>query len=191
MKRLVAVWTLLAATILLTNVSMYAQRGRGGGAGGGVGGGSATRGPSSSQGQSRGNSANAGPSSNASGKSGGKPDDPKAASKDKKPDNKVADELHLNPKLETQVKGMLPPNTTIEDAAAGFKNRGQFIAALHVSKNLNIPFTDLKAKMTGEHPSSLGDSIATLRPDLGKAKANEEAKRGEKAAKDTEKAAKA
>lgn len=115
---------------------------------------------------------------------------PNAASKGNKPQNKVADDLHLNPKLEERVKGMLPANTSLDDASAGFKNRGQFIAALQASKNLDIPFSQLKARMTGNDPSSLGESIGSLRPELGKAKANDEAKRAEKAADDLEKAAK-
>jgi hypothetical protein len=51
-------------------------------------------------------------------------------------------------------------------AASGFKNRGQFIAALHVSHNLNIPFDQLKADMTGTDHDSLGHAIHELRPDL-------------------------
>ena len=38
---------------------------------------------------------------------------------------------------------------TLESASAGFKNQGQFLAALHVSQNLNIPFADLKTAMLG------------------------------------------
>src|SRR5439155_26462097 len=41
------------------------------------------------------------------------------------------------------------PILTLQAASAGFKNQGQFIAALHVSHNLNIPFDQLKAKLTG------------------------------------------
>jgi hypothetical protein len=53
---------------------------------------------------------------------------------------------------------------TVETAAAGFKNQGQFIAALHVSRNLGIPFVDLKAAMTGPAHDSLGQAIQSLRP---------------------------
>ena len=49
--------------------------------------------------------------------------------------------------------------------AAGFKNLGQFVAAVHVSKNLNIPFDQLKAKMTGDKAESLGKAIQELKPD--------------------------
>jgi len=44
---------------------------------------------------------------------------------------------------------VLPPNTDLNLATAGFKNFGQFNAAVNVSRNLNIPFADLKLKMTG------------------------------------------
>ena len=42
---------------------------------------------------------------------------------------------------------------TLDQASKGFKNQGQFIAALHVSRNLNIPFADLKTAMTGINPT--------------------------------------
>jgi len=80
-----------------------------------------------------------------------------------------------NPKLEARLQGMLPLDMTVQDAMAGFKNWGQFVAAVHVSNNLNIPFADLKAKMTGITPGptsgttvqgtpmSLGQAIQSLK----------------------------
>jgi len=47
---------------------------------------------------------------------------------------------------------MLPKGMTLNEASKGFKNQGQFIAALHVSQNLGIPFADLKTAMTGITP---------------------------------------
>jgi hypothetical protein len=47
---------------------------------------------------------------------------------------------------------MLPSGMTLNQASRGFKNQGQFIAALHVSQNLGIPFADLKTAMTGIRP---------------------------------------
>jgi len=41
---------------------------------------------------------------------------------------------------------------SLNQASKGFKNQGQFIAALHVSQNLGIPFADLKTAMTGIRP---------------------------------------
>jgi hypothetical protein len=58
---------------------------------------------------------------------------------------------------------MLPEGMTMDKAAAGFRNQGQFIAALHVSQNLGIPFDQLKLQMV-DHHQSLGRSIQTLKP---------------------------
>jgi len=72
---------------------------------------------------------------------------------------------------------MLPANMTLNTASAGFRNQGQFIAAVHVSQNLGIPFADLRAAMLGLPrpgttpapnttltPLSLGQAIKQLRP---------------------------
>jgi hypothetical protein len=53
---------------------------------------------------------------------------------------------------------------SLQTAATGFHNEGQFIAALHVAHNLNIPFAQLKAEMTGSDHDSLGQAIHDLRP---------------------------
>jgi len=75
--------------------------------------------------------------------------------------------LANNTNLTTRLQPLLPPNTTLEAAASGFKNQGQFIAALHVSHNLGIPFDQLKTEMTGTDHDSLGKAIQDLRPTLG------------------------
>jgi hypothetical protein len=72
-----------------------------------------------------------------------------------------------NPKLEARLLQLLPPGSTIQEASAGFKNWGQFVAAAHVSTNLGIPFANLKAAMTGIAP---GATTATAAPmSLGQA----------------------
>jgi hypothetical protein len=43
---------------------------------------------------------------------------------------------------------MLPPNMSLEEASAGFRNQGQFIAALNASKNRQVDFVQLKEAMT-------------------------------------------
>jgi len=68
-----------------------------------------------------------------------------------------------NPQLEQRLQALLP-GMNVADAARGFKNWGQFVAAAHVSHNLNIPFTSLKARMTGASPMSLGQAIQALKP---------------------------
>src|SRR5712692_11602054 len=71
-----------------------------------------------------------------------------------------------HPGLSTRLQPFLPAGTNLQTAAAGFKNLGQFVAAVHVSHNLGIPFDQLKAKMTGANSESLGRAIEDLRPSL-------------------------
>jgi len=75
-----------------------------------------------------------------------------------------ADRIAANAALTARLTPLLPPNTTLADAAKGFKNEGQFIAALHAAKDLGVSFTDLKAEMTGSEHDSLGQAIHDLKP---------------------------
>jgi len=71
--------------------------------------------------------------------------------------------LQQNTRLSENLGKLLPAGTDLQAAASGFKNLGEFVAAVHVSNNLGIPFVDLKARMmTGDN---LGDAIRALRPD--------------------------
>jgi len=78
-----------------------------------------------------------------------------------------------------RLQPLLPSDLTLQAAAQGFRTQGQFIAALHAANNLNIPFADLKADMTGETHESLGASIhkrkATLDADAEVKKAETQA----------------
>jgi hypothetical protein len=78
----------------------------------------------------------------------------------------AASRLANHPGLSTRLQALLPAGTDLQTAATGFKNLGQFVAAVHVSHNLGIPFDQLKAKMTGTNPESLGRAIEDLRPSL-------------------------
>ena len=89
--------------------------------------------------------------------------------------NPVAAKISTLPQLNAKIAALLPPNMTLDAASAGFKNQGQFIAALHVSRNLGIPFDALKSNITTRH-MSLGQSIQDLR---STADASREAKKGE------------
>ena len=57
-----------------------------------------------------------------------------------------------NPKLEARLQKLLPPDLLVQDAMAGFTTWGKFVSAVHVSNNLGIPFSYLKAKITGLTP---------------------------------------
>lgn len=72
--------------------------------------------------------------------------------------------LSKNTKLSANLQKLLPEGMTTQEACSGFKNLGQCVAAIHVSNNLGIPFTDLKTKMTGSDPESLGKAIQQLKP---------------------------
>ncbi len=89
----------------------------------------------------------------------------------------TSDLLTQNTKLSSKLQGLLPAGTNIQDAAQGFDHLGQFVAAVHVSHNLGIPFDQLKTQMT--NGSSLGEAIHKLRPNVDARqqaiKANQEA----------------
>jgi hypothetical protein len=69
-----------------------------------------------------------------------------------------------NPKLESRLHALLPPGMTVRQAAQGFGDQNQFVSTVHVSRNLDIPFIKLKAKIVDER-LSLGQAIQALRPD--------------------------
>ncbi len=94
--------------------------------------------------------------------------------------NAKVDRLESNPALVRRIEPLLPPNTTVQSAAAGFRNQGEFLAALHVSQNLGIPFQQLKQQMTQGGGRSLGAAIQTLRPDLDKKTVKDQVKTAEK-----------
>jgi|SRR5215471_10404244 len=155
MKRLIIYSAALIAALHLCSALAWAQRGHGaGGAGHG-----AMAGRGSDMGNREGS-----PRSSTSGMKGAKSPDQLLAS---------------NSKLSSKLQALLPPNTNLQDAARGFKNLGQFVAAAHVSHNLGIPFDQLKSMMTGSQHDSLGKAIHALKPD---ADAKAEAKQGVKEA---------
>jgi hypothetical protein len=68
----------------------------------------------------------------------------------------------MNPQLRARLESMLPSGLTLEQAAAGFRNQGQFIAALQRSQNHDISFVDLKTAMSGDDALSLGQAMRKL-----------------------------
>ena len=99
----------------------------------------------------------------------------------KRDPGETTDVSHEHPELvkqlSTKLSGLLPPGTDLQTAASGFKNLGQFVAAVHVSNHLDIPFATLKCtelatadacpNMTvPAKSSSLGQAIHTLKPDM-------------------------
>ncbi len=91
-----------------------------------------------------------------------------------------------NTKLSSKLYTLLPAGVDLPYAASGFEHLGQFVAAVHVSHNLSIPFEELKARMVGSSPESLGKAIHELRPDVNAS--DEVIKANEQALEDMEKA---
>ena len=75
----------------------------------------------------------------------------------------IATKISKNPQQLARITGMLPAGMTLDQATAGFRNQGQFIAALNASKNQHIPFADLQKAMTTDG-LSLGEAVRKLRP---------------------------
>ena len=115
---------------------------------------------------------------------------------------KLSDRFQNDSAFATKIKNLLGPTTTdaqLQAAMMGFRNGGQFTAAMHVAKNLGIPFDELKAKMTGVStnqagqtvttaPMSLGKAIHELKPTLTQDQVNDAVKKADKqASEDTEK----
>jgi hypothetical protein len=57
---------------------------------------------------------------------------------------KLSTKSNILKKVQTTLAG-----ADLNDATTGFKNFGQFVAAINVSNNRGIAFADLKAAMTG------------------------------------------
>ena len=98
-------------------------------------------------------------------------------------------------KLASELQGILPPKTKLDDACTAFRQLTDCVAALHVSHNLKIRFNCLKWQVTGIQPIkgnvstcsapdaakavSLSKAIQTLKPE---ADAKAEAKNAERRA---------
>jgi len=71
---------------------------------------------------------------------------------------KLSKNSALRSKLETRLQ-TLGYSGTVYQAAYGFKNLGQFVAATNVSQNLKIPFDQLKVQMTGLSVDATGNVL--------------------------------
>jgi hypothetical protein len=78
---------------------------------------------------------------------------------------KLSKNSALRSKLESRLKALGYTGTAYQ-AAYGFKNLGQFVAATNVSRNLGVSFTQLKTQMTGLTVKSDGTVLkASVGPD--------------------------
>jgi hypothetical protein len=74
----------------------------------------------------------------------------------------VQQKLQKNTNLADKLLSRLPENTNLMDAAEGFRNLGQFVAAVNVSNNLGLEFTELKTRMVDDG-MSLGQAIQDVK----------------------------
>jgi hypothetical protein len=74
--------------------------------------------------------------------------------------------IRENAALSSSLQPLLPEGVDMNAASAGFRNTTQFMTTLHTARNLNIPFSDLKAQTTGKGRVSLDKAVHQLRPDL-------------------------
>ncbi len=162
MKRSTILLTALAVLLYLGALPLFAQHGGGGGHGGGTG-----HGAAGSTGKP-----------DTTGGGGGK----SAGASSKQLNNVIS---NPDSKLAQKLTSLLPSGMTLQQAAGGFKNLGQFVAALHVYHNLGlasktppVSFTDF-AKAVQTH--SLGAAIKQFDPTVN---ASSEAKKGTKQAND-------
>lgn len=75
----------------------------------------------------------------------------------------VQQKLQRNTNLTSKLESRLPAGTDPMLASAGFKNLGQFVAAVNVSHNLGIPFDELRSRMVNDG-MSLGQAIQASKP---------------------------
>jgi hypothetical protein len=178
MKRFIIFAFAMSFILYVSNVASYAQ-GKGGGHGPEI---SGSHGPDAIHGKD----ADHGKSAD---------HEKTATNKDSNKTGTWEDRIEQNDKLKAKLITLLG-SPDLKTAADGFKNEGQFIAALHVSKNLNISFDQLKAKMLGTAatsttaavaPESLGKAIHDLKPTLPETDVKKEADKAADQAKEDEK----
>lgn len=89
----------------------------------------------------------------------------------------VQQKLQKNTNLAAKLQSRLPAGTDLNAAAAGFRNLGQFVAAVNVSNNLGLDFTTLKTAMVTDG-KSLGQAIQSQKGTT--VNATEQAQRAER-----------
>lgn len=75
----------------------------------------------------------------------------------------VQKELLGNPVLADNLRGRLPQGTDLNASAGGFRRLELFVATVHASNNLDIPFSELKRRIVNDG-MTLGQAIQDIRP---------------------------
>jgi hypothetical protein len=75
----------------------------------------------------------------------------------------VQQELQRNNVLANTLRVRLPPGTDLTTAAGGFRRLELFVATVHASNNVAVPFADLKRRIVNDG-MTLGQAIQDIRP---------------------------
>ena len=75
----------------------------------------------------------------------------------------VQKELQRNVVLADSLRGRLPHGTDLNAAAGGCRRLELFVATVHASNNLEIPFSELKRRIVNDG-MTLGQAIQDIRP---------------------------
>jgi hypothetical protein len=90
--------------------------------------------------------------------------------------------LAENANLSEKVQTLLPAGEKVQDAATGFNDLEEFVAAVHIAHNMNIPFNQLKGKI--KEGDSLDKALRKLNQSLSRKEIKSEVKKGKKQAKE-------
>ncbi len=174
MKRILSFLALLSMVLFASGASALAQHGQGGGK------------PPSPPPQGQGHGSQGSQATPPRGSSA-QPDANRGRSEQSsQPRKTVSEQLKANTKLSSHLQGMFPAGTDLQQASSGFKSLGEFVSAAHVSKNLGIPFVQLKGTMVGPPQKTLGEAIHQIKPDVdSKAEANKAKGQANKVMKET------
>ncbi len=166
MKRSVLRSSLTLAAFLSLGMFAFAQHGRPAGAGPGMAGGGGGMGGPGMGGPGMGNSGmdgNYGRTSNPGDQGMGHSGMGMSNMGSQSP-GMVLNNQHLNTALTNALgkSGVSLPSGGLQQACQGFKNLGECVAALHVSKNLGLNFDQLRGMMTGPNAMSLGKAVKDM-----------------------------
>lgn len=87
----------------------------------------------------------------------------------------VQQELQRNTVLSNTVRARLPQGADLRAAAAGFRRLELFVATVHASSNVAVPFAELKRRIVNDG-MTLGQALQDIRP---KSRYWDEARRAE------------
>ena len=77
--------------------------------------------------------------------------------------NPIAAKIIARPQLDAKVTALLPKSMTLNQASMGFRNQGQFLAALHAAQRLRCNcFAQIRTDMTRKG-MSLGQAIQDVK----------------------------